>query len=133
MSIKVLVVSDYSDYHSTRPEASIFVGLAQLGFEVSVMTYKASGHTAAFEAVGIQVIDFHPEKKFDPSEIARLRQFMVQAEIDVVHLFNSVAIINGLQAAKDLAVKVVLYRGYTGNIHWYDPSAYFKFLHPRVD
>ncbi len=34
---------------------------------------------------------------------------------------------------KDLPVKVVLYRGYTGNIHWYDPTAYFKYLHPRVD
>jgi len=50
-----------------------------------------------------------------------------------MHLFNSHAILNGIRAAKGLPVKVVLYRGYTGNISWLDPTAYFKYLHPRVD
>ncbi len=133
MGIKVLVISDYREYHTTRPEASIFIGLAGFGFQIQIMTYKESKLVEEFEAAGIEVIDFHPEKKLDKSEIRRIRDAIIKEKIDIVHLFNSKAIINGIQAAKGLPVKVVLYRGYAGNIHWYDPTAYFKFLHPRVD
>jgi glycosyltransferase involved in cell wall biosynthesis len=35
-------------------------------------------------------------------------------------------------AVAGLRVKVVTYRGYTGNIHWYDPSSWLTHLHPRV-
>ena len=38
MSIRVLVISDYRDFHSTRPEASIFLGLAKMGLEIIIMT-----------------------------------------------------------------------------------------------
>src|SRR5687767_7704636 len=128
MAIKVLVISNYTDYHSTRPEASIFLGLAKLGFEISIMTYASSKHVADFEKAGIRVIDFHPEKKFDKAEITRIREFIVQEQIQILHLFNGPSIINGLTAAEHLPVKVVLYRGYCGHIHWYDPTAYLKYL-----
>lgn len=133
MGIKVLVISNYRDYHSTRPEASIFIGLAKIGFQIFIMTYKDSEHVDEFETAGIKVIDFQPEKKLNKSEIRRIKNVIVKEKIDIIHLFNSKAIINGIQAAKGLPVKVVLYRGYAANIHWYDPTAYYKFLHPRVD
>ena len=133
MSIKVLVISDYRDFHTVRPEAEIFIGLAKLGFKITIMTYKESEYVQLFEQAGIKVIDFHPEKKFSKTEINKIREEIIKNEIDIVHLFNSKAIINGIQAAKGLPVKVVLYRGYTGNVHWYDPTAYCKYFHPRVD
>lgn len=133
MSIKVLVISDYSNYHITRPEASIFVGLAKQGIQVHIMTSKESRHVDEFESVGIEVIDFHPQKRFNKSEISRIRETIVDKGIDILYLFNNTAIVNGIRAAKGFPVKIVLYRGYAGNIHWYDPTAYNKFLHPRVD
>jgi len=133
MPIKILAISDYRNFHSTRPEASIFKGLAQLGFQVYVMTYGESEHAAAFQDAGVQVIDFHPQKKWDRTAVKSIRDVLVKKKIDILHLFNSKAIINGIRAARGLPVKVILYRGYTGNIHWYDPTAYFKYLHPRVD
>ena len=133
MSIKVLVISDYTDYHSTRPEASIFKGLAKLGLQIHIMTYKESKHAEEFEAAGIHVIDFHPKKKNDKSEIERIRKYITESKVDIIHLYNGPAIVNGIAAAKNLDVKVVLYRGYAGNINWYDPTAYLKYLHPRVD
>lgn len=131
--IKVLVISDYRDHHSVRPEAEIFIGLAKMNFKIYVMTYGAAAYVQRFKAVGIEVLDFHPQKKLNAAEIDRIRTFIVQHKIDIIHLFNSKAIINGIQAAKGLAVKVVLYRGYSDNIYWYDPAAYLKYLHPRVD
>ncbi len=133
MPIKVLAISNYKDFHTGRPEASIFFGLAKLGFEISVMTYKDCQLARDFEAAGIKVIDFHPEKKFDKTEIKTIRDFVLDNYIDVMHLFNSISIVNGIRAAKNLKVKVVLYRGFAGNINWYDPTAYIKYLHPRVD
>lgn len=131
--IKILVISDYRDYHSTRPEAAIYLGLAQRGFEIWVMTYPDASWTAEFEAAGIRVLPWHPLRKFDRREIKKIRTFLVENEIQLMHLYNNVAAINGIQAARGMPVKVLLYRGYTGNIHWYDPFAYFKYLHPRVD
>lgn len=133
MATKVLVISKYTDYHSTRPEASIFHGLVKRGFEIFVMTRRDSKHAEEFEQSGIKVIDYQPTKKFDRKESQYIRKFIKENNIDIVHLFNGKAIINGIRAARGLKVKVVLYRGYAGNINWWDPTAYLKFLHPRVD
>ena len=133
MSIKVLVISNYRSQHTARPEAAIFFGLAKLGFDIHVMTWGDSSFVPDFRAAGMIVVDFHPKKKFDRRESDFIRQYVIDHKIDIMHLFNSPATINGIRAAKGLPVKVVLYRGYTGNIHWWDPTAYFKYLHPRVD
>lgn len=133
MAIRVLVISDYRDYHTVRPEANVFIGLAKLGLQIHIMTYKESQFTKEFEAVGIKVIDFHPQKKLDKLEIEKIRDYIIEEKIEILHLFNSKSIINGIKAAEELDVKVVLYRGFTGNIRWYDPTAYYKFLNRRVD
>lgn len=133
MPIKILVISDYRHMLSARPEAEVFLGLDTKGFEITVMTYKGSYYANLFEQKGIRVIDFHPESKFDRKEIACIRKELMDGGYDILHLFNSKSIVAGIKAARRLPVKVVLYRGYTGNIHWWDPTAYLKFLHPRVD
>ena len=116
-----------------RPEAELFIGLQQAGVEVEIMTFGDASYVERFRDAGIRVIDFHPVKKFDRRESRRIRQELLAGQHNVLHLFNSRAIINGIRAARGLPVKVVLYRGYTGNVHWYDPAAYLKYLHPRVD
>ncbi|MBN2745903.1 MAG: glycosyltransferase family 4 protein [Bacteroidales bacterium] len=133
MSVKALIISDYRDYHTSRPEANVFIELAKLGFDIHIMTYGDAKYVEEFQAVGIKVIDFHPQKKMDKSEIQTIRNYLIDNKIDILHLFNSKSIVNGIQAAKGIPVKVILYRGYAGNINWYDPTAYSKFLHPRVD
>lgn len=133
MGIRVLVISDYRKYHSSRPEAQIFIGLAKHGFHIHVMTGSNSAYNAEFTAAGIELLEGHPRKKFSKPDILRIRNTIIEKKIDILHLFNSRAIINGIQAAKGLPVKVVLYRGYDGHVHWFDPLAYLKYLHPRVD
>ncbi|MEZ4930553.1 MAG: glycosyltransferase family 4 protein [Saprospiraceae bacterium] len=131
--MKILVISNYRETVSVRPEAEMFIGLQRTGVDITVMTYGDAKYVEQFKVAGIQVIDFHPEKKLNKKEIKIIREELIRGKYDILHLFNSKAIINGIQAAKGLPVKVVLYRGYTGNIHWYEPTAYFKYLHPRVD
>jgi glycosyltransferase involved in cell wall biosynthesis len=133
MPLKILVISNYRTTVTVRPEAEIFIGLQKAGHSVTIMTYGDSAYCANFKEAGIRLIDFHPQKKFDKKEIAFIHKEIKDGDYDVMHLFNGVSMINGIQAAKKTSVKVVLYRGFEGHIHWYDPAAYFKFLHPRVD
>lgn len=133
MPTKVLVISNYSDYHSTRPEGAIFIGLAKLGFKVFVMCHKGVGYAKDLEEAGITIVDFLPKKKFEKEEIAVIREFLIHYQIDILHAFYSAAIINGIKAVQGLSTKIVLYRGYTGHIKWYDPTQYVKYLNPRVD
>lgn len=131
--MKILVISNYTGVNSSRPEAEAIIGIARKGADVTIMTYGHAEYVKKFQENGIRVIDFHPEKKLNKAEIQIIRKELMDGQYDISHLFNGKAIINGIQAAKGLPVKVVLYRGYTGNIHWWDPTAYFKYLHPRVD
>jgi L-malate glycosyltransferase len=132
-NMKILVISNYRTLVTPRPEAEIFIGLQKRGHEVTVMTYPDAAYTPLFESAGIKVIPFHPEKKRDKASIARIRQTLIEGQYDILQMFNSLAYLNGIPATKGLPVKVVLYRGYTGNIAWYDPFIYLKYFHPRVD
>ncbi len=134
MAIKILIISNYNDYHTTRPEAQIFKDLAKSNdFEIFIMTFKNSNHIPEFKSLGIKIIDFHPQKKKDKKEIARIRKEIIDNKIDIIQLFNPPAIYNGTRAALGLPVKVVLYRGFSSNIRKLDPFANLKFMHPRVD
>jgi glycosyltransferase involved in cell wall biosynthesis len=133
MPPKILVISNYRSTITVRPEAEIYIGLAKLGFDVEIMTYGDAEYVQNFRDAGIHVIEYHPEKKFDAAAVQLIRKHLVEGKHDILQMFNSKAYINGIKAAKDLPVKVVLYRGYQGNLHWWDPAQYLKYFHPRVD
>jgi glycosyltransferase involved in cell wall biosynthesis len=129
----ILVVSDYHNVHSTRPEAEVFIGLIRRGFRVTVMTRPGSPYAARFEAQGVRVIEWLPRSKWARGEVRRIREELVAGRHDVLFLFENRSLYLGPRAAMGLPVKVVTYRGYDGNVHWYDPSCWLKVLHPRVD
>ncbi|CAG5083871.1 glycosyltransferase family 4 protein [Parvicella tangerina] len=131
--MKILVISDYEKFHTVRPEAEIFISLAQRGYDITIMTKGHYDYVQRFKENGIRVIDFHPEKKLDSSEVAFIRKELLEGNYDVMHMYNNVAMMNGLKAAKGIDITCVLYRGYSANVHWYDPTLYFKLLHPRAD
>jgi L-malate glycosyltransferase len=131
--MKILVISNYRTLITPRPEAEIFIGLKNKGHDITIMTYPDSAYIPHFEAAGIRVIQFHPDKKRHKPSISIIRKELIDGQYDVLQMFNSKAYFNGIPAAKGLGVKVVLYRGYTGNIAWYDPFMYLKYFHPRVD
>ncbi|GJM35624.1 MAG: glycosyl transferase [Saprospiraceae bacterium] len=132
--IKVLVISSYDDnWNAVRPEGEMLIGLHQAGLEVTVMTQGHAPYAERFRQAGLRVIDFHPKRKFDRDAVAFIREELLENAYDILHLYNNKAIINGVRAASGLPVKVLTYRGYTGNIHWFDPTNYLTHLHPRVD
>lgn len=134
--LSILVVSDYRDsYHAVRPEGRWFTGLVKdYGYRITLMTRReGANYLDELEAGGVSIIDWHPASKFGRADAAGIRQELDRQHYDVLHLFNNKSIVAGIRAAKGWPGKVVTYRGYTGNVHWWDPSAYFQHLNRRVD
>lgn len=135
-TLKLLVVSDYRDsLNSLRPEGRWFVELSRhYGYSITLMTYRKGAHYLdTLEAAGVRIIDWHPTTKFAKEDRNRIRQELELNDYDLLHLFNNKAISAGVRAAKNWPGKVVTYRGYAGNIHWWNPLDYLQQLHPRVD
>jgi glycosyltransferase involved in cell wall biosynthesis len=134
MSIKVLFIGNYDiAIHNIRPEAEMIIGLKQLGVDVEVMTQGGCWYAERMREFGIRIYDYTPPKKFSWEAIKTIRKVLKEGRHDVMQLFNNKAIVNGIFASLGLPVKVVNYRGQTGNIYWYDPTCYLTHLNPRVD
>ena len=118
---------------STRPEAEIYLSLKKLGYEITVITHGESEYVTRFRESGIKVLFGHPVKRRDEEATAIIRQELLDEKYDVLVLYNSRAIANGIRAAKGLPVKVAVYRGCAADVNWYDPFNYLKILNPRVD
>ncbi|MEM7575261.1 MAG: glycosyltransferase family 4 protein [Bacteroidota bacterium] len=135
----VLVISNYGDsLNAVRPEGRLYVGLMRdFGWRVSFLTQAKGAYVEVLRAAGAEIIDGELTKKLDRAgrrQIVQILQRPGQA-IDVLHLYNNKAIVNGIAAAKQIKWPGLLltYRGYTGNVNWWDPTAYWMHLNPRVD
>mgnify|MGYP006149681189 FL=1 len=134
MALKVLAISSYTDtWNSVRPEGEMLIALAQAGAEVTLMTQGNAEYARRFREAGLTLIDYHPPKKFSLAAIRRIRHELKVGQFDALYCFNNLAIANSVWAALGLPVKLITYRGQTGNISRWDPSCYLTHLHPRVD
>ncbi|PPK85595.1 glycosyltransferase involved in cell wall biosynthesis [Neolewinella xylanilytica] len=135
-SPSVLVISDYRDsLNAIRPEGQWWIRLSRdYGYRITIMTPRRdANYLEELEAAGVRIIDWHPESKFGRRDSDRIRRELDEGHYDMLHLFNSKAVAAGLRAARGWSGKVATYRGYCGNVHWWDPTAYLKHLNPRVD
>lgn len=116
---------------NVRPEAEMFIGLQQSGCKVTVMTEADSDYAPRMRDAGIEVIDFRSRGKFSLRSIREVRAQL--PGYDIAYAFTNPTIANTVRAARDAPVKVVTYRGQTGNLSRFDPTSYLTHLHPRVD
>lgn len=133
MAPSVLVLAQYYRISSTRPEAEAFIGLARAGVRVTVMMAPGSAYLPRFREEGIRVIEWMPAGKVSPRSIRRIRDEVRAGGYDVVFACDGLSVHSAVWAVVGLDVKLVVYRGYVGHLHWLDPTCYAKFLHPRID
>ncbi|MBT8441962.1 MAG: glycosyltransferase [Gammaproteobacteria bacterium] len=126
------ITSQAASITNVRPEAAWFIGLQKAGVEMTVMTEPDSDWVDEMRGVGIDVVGVNIRSKFDWAAIKRIRKTLREGRHQVMHMFNNKAIVNGIAASVGLPVKVVTYRGQTGNIKRYDPTCYLTHLNPRV-
>ncbi|MCC5794991.1 MAG: glycosyltransferase family 4 protein [Chromatiales bacterium] len=127
-------ISSHRDSETAvRPEAELFIGLARAGVSMTVMTQADSVYAGRMAQAGIRIIDFAPQKKLSLAAVRFIRRHLKHERCDILHLFNNRAIANGLLAATGLPVRVVTYRGQTGNVNRLNPLARLTHLSPRID
>jgi len=134
--IKLLAVTHNGrkNINPIRPEAAQVIKLHQSGeVEVTVLCNPNSTLISYYEQHGIEVLTDPLDKKMSLRTISKIRTIIKEKSIDILHLFNNIACSNGATAAIGLKVKVVAYRGQTGNISRLDPFSYLTMLHPRLD
>ncbi|MBW3141218.1 glycosyltransferase [Ferrimonas balearica] len=134
--VRVLVIErEYRrNINPIRPEAAQIAALHQTGqVRVTVMCNPGSILEDYYRERGIEVIPQPLERKLSLSAIRHIRQVIRSHRIQLLHLFSNTPVSNGATAAIGLPVKVIAYRGQTGNIRRLDPSSYLSMLHPRID
>jgi L-malate glycosyltransferase len=134
--INMLAVTHHSreNINPIRPEASQVIGLHLSGkVKVTALCNPNSTLIPFYEQHGIEVLTDPLDKKLSLSTIRKIRQLIHEKNIDILHLFNNIACSNGATAAIGTNVKVIAYRGQTGNISRIDPASYLSMLHPRLD
>ena len=133
--MKILIFSSYNDaWNSVRPEGEMFIEMAKLGHDVTIVTQGSAEYVSRFRDNGIKVIDCYPTKKICLKSIKTLRKELSEHHYDVVYAMNSKTIPNAAFACIGFKnTKMVTYRGTVGGLYRHDPSAYLTHLHPRVD
>jgi glycosyltransferase involved in cell wall biosynthesis len=129
MATKALCITEDAD----RPTTATFIGLHQAGVDLTVICPASSAHRAKLTDAGIRVLDLTIRKRFDRAGIRVLRDELERGGYDILHLFSNKALQNGLVASRGLAVKVVAYRGIVGNVSFFSPISWLRFLNPRID
>lgn len=134
--IRVLAVCEARrpNFNVVRPEAAQIAGLHLSGqAEVTVVCNPDAVSIPYFQQHGLRVITDPLARKLSLRSIRTLRTELRRGDYDILHLFTNRAISNGAMAAVGLPVKVVAYRGQTGNTGRWDPGSYLGVLHPRID
>ena len=127
-SIKALCITEDPD----RPTTATFVGLNNSGVDITVIC-PAGERRDWLEQNGVRVLDVPLRKQFDREAVRRLRAELAGGRFDILHLFSNKALQNGLAASRGLPVKIVAYRGIVGNVSFFSPVSWLRFLNPRID
>lgn len=132
--MKILICSSYKDaWNSVRPEGEIFIEIARLGHDVTLITQADAEYVPRFRSEGVRVVDRYPRSKVDLSAIGAMRRELRESRHDVFYAMNSRAICNAALACLGLPVKFVTYRGTVSGLYRHDPTVYLTHLNPRVD
>jgi glycosyltransferase involved in cell wall biosynthesis len=131
--MKVLIITNLCQSNSaTLPERNLIKGLHSKGVDITVVSHWPTPESVELESAGIRLIYQPVKKKIDVAAIFRIRSLLKEEKFDLMHFTYSKAITNGLIASRGLDVKIVGYLG-SLSLHWHDPSAYFSFLHRRIN
>jgi glycosyltransferase involved in cell wall biosynthesis len=128
-TIKALCITEDAD----RPTTATFVGLRRAGVDLSVICPRSSESRAVLIDAGVPVLDLEIRKRFDLSGIRRLREELERGRYDILHVFSNKALQNGLLAARGIDIRIVAYRGIVGNVSFFSPVSWLRFLNPRID
>ena len=131
--MNVLSTGDYKPSITISiAQFELLIGLKKKGVNIIVVAKFSEEIYNTLTKSGITCIEDYPQSKVDFEYASRMRNYVLDNNIEIIHAFDGKALRNTIIAVKKLPVKLITYMGST-SIHWHDPSAYFTYLSPRVD
>jgi glycosyltransferase involved in cell wall biosynthesis len=127
--IKALCITEDPD----RPTTATFAGLQRAGVDVTVVCPAHSELKPFLEENGVKILTIPLRKRFDREAVRLLRAELESGGYDILHLLGNKGLQNGLAASRGLPVKIVAYRGIVGNVSFFSPVSWLRFLNPRID
>ncbi|MGD8324413.1 MAG: glycosyltransferase, partial [Gammaproteobacteria bacterium] len=121
--MKVLCITEDLD----RPTTELFIGLREAGVDVRVSCPPQSSNRNLLKQAAVPLLDLSFSRRVDREGIGRLRAELAK-DYDILHLFSNKALQNGLIAAKGSRVRIVAYRGIVGNVSFFSPVSWLRFL-----
>jgi glycosyltransferase involved in cell wall biosynthesis len=103
------------------------------GIDLTVICPTASSGHDVLSKEGIQLVDIEFRSRFDSAATEQLRDNLQRDSYDILHLFGNRSLQNALVAARGIPIRIVAYRGIVGNVSFFDPISWLRFLNPRID
>ncbi|MGX5201230.1 glycosyltransferase family 4 protein [Aliikangiella sp. IMCC44632] len=132
--MNILIIPDVGrSFNSVRPEAEIYIGLANAGHKVTIMTDLNGAYAERYAQHNIDLVELKMDKKLSLSAINKIRKLIKSKKIDIVYASKSRTIPNAAFGCIGTTAKMVAYRGTTGGLYKSDLTNYLSILHPRVN
>ena len=132
--MKILVLPDTGfSYNSVRPEAEIYISLAEVGHDVTIMTTSNNAYAQDYQNSKVTFINLPFQKKFSWQLIKIIHHYIIEHKIDIVYATTSKTIPNAALACLSTKAKMIAYRGTTGGLYRSDIINYLAMLNPRIN
>lgn len=128
----LIVINGNEPYISQQAQIELIAGLHKKGVSILVIGNIISEIENYFNELQLPFLKIYPRKKIDRSYIKEFRSILTKYSIELVHFIDGKSARSGLIALKKTSIKSIIYFGST-SLHWYDPSSYLTYLHPRLD
>lgn len=128
----LFVIKGNEPYVSQQAQVELIAGLQKEGVSVLVIGNIFGEVEANFNRLQIPFQKIFPTQRIDRSYIKAFKKVLREHATELVHFIDGKSSRSGLIALKNTNIKAVNYFGST-SLHWYDPSSYLTYLHPRID
>lgn len=128
----LFVIRGNDSYSSQQAQIELIAGLKNKGVQMHLVGEVSDEVLEEINRKDIAFTSLFPLKKYDKEYAEKLREFIDQKHIQIVHFLDGKALRSGLISLKHHPVKIVVYFG-SVSLHWYDPTSYLTYLNSRID
>lgn len=132
--MKVLFTVDFIySVNISKAQIDLIIELQKKGAKITVLGRFSNEVKSILTSNNIICIALFPKRSFDFKFVKKVKSILAKEQFDIVQFLNGKTSRNVLLAIdKNNPIKKVSYMG-SVSIHWYDPSALFTYLSPKLD
>ncbi len=103
------------------------------GIDLTVICPRSTESRDVLQEAGVRLVDIDFRGRYDRAGISLLRNELRSSLYDILHVFGNKGLQNGLVATRGMPIRIVAYRGIVGNVSFFSPVSWMRFLNPRID